>query len=66
MKKKIYYAVRSNGDGSSSVCFFQTEEAISRLVDYDSPYFDDDFTENEGEFCSFEVDGEITGINFKD
>lgn len=59
-KRTIYYTTSDNGDGSSSVQFFDCQEAIDILEEHDP----------EGYGCgeggsSFEIDGEITGIDIK-
>lgn len=63
-KQRIYYLVADGGDGSASVRFFKDREKAEKLAE------DEDQCEtyglNEGSPGWFEVNGEISWMNFHD
>ena len=57
---RVYYTTSDGGDGSSSVQFFESQECIDLLEDYDP----EGYASGEGGGW-FDVEGTITGITIK-
>lgn len=57
---RIFYTTTNNGDGSSSVAFYDSQECIDKLEEHDPE------TYGSGEGGSyFDVEGTITGITIE-
>lgn len=57
---RVYFTTQDNGDGSSSVVFFDSQECIDFLEENDP----DTYASGEGG-SSFEITGKIVGITIR-
>lgn len=57
MTRRVYFTTSNNGDGSSSVHFYDSQECIERLEEADP----EGYSQGEGGGW-FVIEGDITGI----